>query len=438
MSLCTIELNDSEIRVAQDSNIVLRSPGYAIIHDDKIELGEAAVRQAHLHPRAANNRYWNNLNQDALQTPSNKVRHNADLAYAHLQAIYEQAGKPAEVVFAVPGSYSNEQLALLLGLVEASPFQAIGLVDIGVAALASSVNQGSYTHVDIHLHQTVLTSVEVTDDIARRSVQVVDGVGLATIHDTCAFMISDLFIKQSRFDPQHHAETEQALYSQIPQCLQTLTEHPEVLLEIQYQGTQHQAKLLRETLLSKLQDHYQKIVSAIPAGHACFVSDHLASLPGFTEQHTTVTTLDARSLFLTCQQQLEHIRSSGPALNFITRLPTSPNKSKTTQTQKPQQAKTGTTTAPVSITHVLSGHQAYPLNANCLYLSATGQSSTDKQQDAHARISLENGRAFVRKEGELTVFLNGQQIDQDTETRAGDIISFSGSKTEYMFIHVGQ
>ncbi|MDT8320657.1 MAG: hypothetical protein RQ826_09035, partial [Xanthomonadales bacterium] len=92
MSVVMVELNDSEIRAARGGNIVLRSPGYAMIAKLGITVGEEALRSARLNPRAMQNRYWQNLNLDPLPTPTGKARHQADLAYAHLLAIHEQAG----------------------------------------------------------------------------------------------------------------------------------------------------------------------------------------------------------------------------------------------------------------------------------------------------------------------------------------------------------
>ena len=261
-----IELNDSEIRVARNADIVLRSPGYAIVGKDGTQLGDAALHLARLNPRAVQNRFWHNLNQDPLQSPTARVRHNADLAYAHLLAIHEQAGKPDNVLFAVPGFYSNEQLALLLGLVEASPFNAIGLVDSAVAAAATLVGPGSYVHVEIHLHHTVVTCMDVVDDVKRTSVQIIEGAGLATVMDDCAGMIADLFISKTRFDPQHYAETEQSLYDRIGACLLTLAGRSEAIIEIPYQKTNYSVKLPRLALLEALQPIYRRITSALPAG----------------------------------------------------------------------------------------------------------------------------------------------------------------------------
>ena len=144
--------------------IVLRSPGYAVVHNDAVELGESAVKLARLNPRAVYNRYWSNLNEDVLQHPSDHVRHHADLAYAHLLDIHEQVGKPDELLFAVPGNFTNQQLALLLGLVEASPIKkTVGLVDIAVATAAKIANTGEHVYLDLHLHHAILTEVSVSN-----------------------------------------------------------------------------------------------------------------------------------------------------------------------------------------------------------------------------------------------------------------------------------
>lgn len=444
-SYAVIELNDSEIRVAKGADIILRSPGYAIVSKDRIELGSAAVRQARLNPRAIQNRYWHDLNQIPLPAPTARMRHHADLAYAHLLAIYEQAGKPDDVLFAVPGYYSNEQLSLLLGLVEASPFNAIGLVDAAVAAAASQVGPGTYVHAEIHLHQTVLTHIDITHEVNRSSVQVIDGAGLASALDDCAAKITELFIKQSRFDPQHHAETEQSLYDQIPDCLLALGLRPEVVIEIPYQKTTYLAKLPRQAMFEALRPLYRKITAAMPAAGTSLVGDRLAGLPGFVEQLNAARASAAQvlapdSVFQCCRQQIDSIRSLGPALNFVTRLPAASGPFVVSTAT----AGSGTVASPRSqdeadnlpVTHILSAHRAYPLAKRRLFLSALTGEISENEEHAHCSISSTGGRTLVQAESGLSVILNGQHIDTPASVRAGDVISLAGSETEYTFINV--
>lgn len=436
MVSCVIELNDNEIRVGVDGGIILRSPGYALIDGDKIEVGETAVHQARLQPRAVHNRYWKNLNQDPLKYPTPRARHHADLAFAQLLAIYEQAGKPEQVIFAVPGTFSNEQLALLLGLVDASPFRAIGLIDTAVAALTPVAGSGNFVHIDIHLHQTILTRISVDEEVKRVSTKLIDGTGMAAMFDICAHLIADLYIKDSRFDPQHHPETEQALYEQIPACLNSLKSHSEVSLEIQYQQTQYQAKLTSTLLLQALAPQFEKIATAIDPDENCLLSQQLSNLPGLSDHIPNAEVLADINVTRACQLHESLIRSTGSALNFITSLPATDEPAITEIAKPTQSHKHVVSKTKSDITHILLEHNAYPLNKEHMYLSVSGIIHSSNVNDSHCSIVVNKAGVSLKPEGELTVFLNGQQLKRSAEVSAGDIISFVGSKTEYTFIQV--
>jgi hypothetical protein len=436
MAVSVIELNDSEIRVARDADIILRTPGYAVLSADDIVLGEPAERIAHLNPRQTYNRYWSNLNQDALAIRSSRARHNADLAYRHLLAIHEQAGKPEEVMFTVPGSYSSEQLSLLLGIVQACPFTAVGLVDSAVAGAAAVAAPGTYAHLDIHLHQTVITVLDIGAEVRRTAVHIVDDCGITDIHDACAGLIADLFIEQSRFDPQHHAETEQALYDQIPRYLASLKNNGEVQLEIRHGNTRHQARLFREPLLRALQTHYEKIINTVPAGMACLVSDRLVTLPGFPEQLRNAHPLQAEAVFHGCRMNAAVIRSSGPALQFVTSLPAAQQPAVRPQPapQEPPPRRKEEDNA--GATHVLINHRAYGLGNTPLFLTAGNGVVRSNDPDRHCSVILDSNGALVRQEGELPVYVNGRRIEGPARVGAGDTLGFAGHDTVYRFIHV--
>ncbi len=243
---CIIELNDADIRVHHGERLMLRCPGLAVIRGDNLHLGEQAAGMTHLHPRQTHNRYWSALSQDPWPSATGVLRHNADLAHQHLISLHERAGKPAQVIFAVPGSFSTAQLALLLGISQSCPFTAVGLVDAAVAATAVSAGPGRYQHLDLQLHQAVLTRIDVQEQVERHSVDVIEGSGILALYDAAAEFISDTFIQQSRFDPLHRAETEQALYDQLSRALATLQSQAEVMLDIAASGSRHQVRLTRD------------------------------------------------------------------------------------------------------------------------------------------------------------------------------------------------
>ena len=436
MSTNILEINDSEIRVAKKDKIILRSPGFAVIDGDKIKLGENAISQAYLHPRQTYNRFWSKLNQDALQTPTDNYRHHADLAYAHLINIHEEAGRPEEIIFAVPGSFSSEQLSLLLGITEACPFNAVGLVDIAVASAAAVADEGDYVHADIHLYQTILTNLSIGGEVKRGVIEIIDDTGMNTIMTRASSLIADLFIKQSRFDPLHNAETEQAIHDQLPVCLTTLLTNKEVLLEIPYNNATHQAKLSRDHLIQGLRGIYESITKSLPANKTVLVSDRLASLPGFIECLSENHTLTPEDVFRGCMDHELKIRTDGEGLDYITTLPTAknPTVSISTYVATPQTAPERKGVLSNIPSHVLDGYQAWSLNNGQMYLSSDQVLGTDNNGNSNCSLIFENGDSVLFSNGSRTVYVNGDIVDDRRNVFAGDKISFSNSNKNYLLI----
>jgi hypothetical protein len=438
MSTAIIELNDSEIRLATGDNILLRQPGYAVLADNGITTGKPAYAIARSNPRQTYHRYWSQLNQDSLLVPSRLARHHADLAYAQLLAMHEQAGKPQEVVFAVPGNYSREQLALLLGIVQACPFTAVGLVDAATASVAAIAEPGVYTHADIHLHYAVVSTLEVTDHVSRTSVKVINDTGLAAIHETCVASFADAFIDQSRFDPLHHAETEQELYNQIPLALHSLQRSDDLTLEINFKNKRYQARIFREPLLEKLNDHYETIYRELAGTAVPLISDRLHGLPGFSGKPGNAIVVDEQAVFQGCSINLMNIRTAGSALSFITRLPASksPTINRGNDIATPQSAGREIPTA-VTASHLLINHRAYPLGYAAVYVSAGGIIDPDSGSDnRHCSFRRTAAGVEIRPESELTVFVNGNRISAMKIGHAGDTVSFAGSDTVIRLIEV--
>lgn len=433
MSLCILETNDAELRCARGSFIALRSPGYALARGSELLLGTDAQRQARLHPRQSFNRFWLNLNQDALSVTEANIRHHADLVYAHLLAIHEQSGRPEQIVFAVPGSYNHEQLSMLLGIAQACPFKPAGLVDSAVAAVASVAAQGRYQHLDLQLHRAVISSVDVTESVSRQGVESIDDAGLAAVETLCADTIADLYIRQSRFDPHHHAVTEQALYDQLPACLRALRTQPEVQLEIRYEGARHLAKVPRESVLAALKPLYARIRSRLDPARTLLLSDRSAALPGFMHAAEEAFVLDAEAPFAGCREHLDRIVGSGASLGFVTRLPAAPQP--TIQSDADAESPTVlrlSETEPV--THLLQGHRAWPLGSHPLHLSASAPPHGQGGSEARCSVSLQQGRATLRVHPGAAVYVNGETVAAERTLAPGDMIRFAETGAGFVAI----
>lgn len=428
MNALIIELNDSEIRVAKDSMIILRSPGFAVVNKNGLQVGEEALHKAYLNPLETFNRYWHKLNLEALPTSTTQYRHHADLVHAHMLTLHEQAGRPDEVIFSVPGSYSEAQLSMLLGIAGACPFTAVGLVDTAVAAAALVAVSGEYQHIDMHLHQSVVTGLTVTDSVSRTGVETIDEIGLNKIQAVLASLIADLFIQQSRFDPLHHAESEQALYDQLPVCLKTLNDRKDVMLEIEYHSATHQAKLSRDVLLQKLQPVYNKLADYISPSIPCILGDRLAGLPGFTDTLLKADFINPETVFESCRKYEDYIRSTGPELRFITSLPVE----NTRKSGKPAAPSPQTKIA----THILFRDDAYPIGNNTVYLTKDGSVSETETVDVLCSVAAKNGAVYLTANPGDRVLVNGREAAQSMELHPGDRVHSGTGDVYYNFIHV--
>ena len=436
MGIAVIELNDSEVTVVRAGSVVARSPGIAVIKEDRIELGQAALQSTHMDPRNTFSRFWSNLNQDGFKRRTKLARHNADLAYAHLLSLHEMADDVEEVVFAVPGSFTTDQLSLLLGLAQASPFSPEGLVDSAVAATAAAAGAGSYNHLDIHLHHTVVTSLEVSGTVDRAAVKVVDDVGLLDIQDKCVNHIADLFIRQSRFDPLHHAATEQALCNSLSQCLQELRTEADALVDIGFENARYQARVNRERLVEALQPLYNRISAVADLARVSLVNGRLAGLPMFTEHLAAAgieaEVLDERAVFTGCMGYVSGHKTGEEDIYFVTQLravagPAISAASTAGLEQKPEDAPT----------HVLLDAEAHPLGQAPLYLTAQGASSEAGGQESLCSVSL-NGVAatLAPSSADTAVYVNGHAVTGDTRLKPGDVVGFAGSAHEFTLIRV--
>ena len=436
-SAAIVELNDCDARVARDGAIVARSMGIAALKKGRVVLGDEALKIAHLDPRNAFTRFWSNLNQDSFKHSATSIRHNADLAFAHLLALHEAAGQPEELAFAVPGGFTNPQLSLLLGLGEAAPFSITALVDAAVAATAATagVRAGACNHLDLCLHHATVTPLAVSGAVERGEVKLVHDAGLLSIHDCCANFIADLFIQHSRFDPLRHGEAERALYQQLPAWLQGLESNRELSLEIQFENARHQARLRREPLLDALRPLYDKIIGAVdPASHA-LLSHRLAALPGFSDQLPNAQVLDEDAVFRGCRG---HVGAAdrGQGVYFVTRLEglASPAPEASVPPSEPAIPPDPGQESP-SATHVLVNGAAHPLGPAPRYLQASGETAMTAGAEAPCSVSLQDGQAVLSLAAGARVFIDGAPAAAGAVLRPGASLSVPGG-AEFVFIQV--
>lgn len=439
MSLYCLDLNDAGITVCYQDAALVTSPGFALIQDGGLLTGTPAQSQARLLPRQTLSHFWQRLGVEPLSTPLGSVRHHADVAHAHLQNVHEQAGNPDALLCIVPGSFDRQQLGVLLGIIEQCPFRASGLVDAAVAGSVLADGQGPALHLDVQLHQAVLTHLEIGDQVARHQVEVIAGTGIAQLHDAWARLIAQAFIQQCRFDPLHDAKTEQRLYDNLEQWLGGFTDESEQLMQLEAGGVTHQAKLRREQIIRAAEPVYgqwrQRLSEADNA--LKLISHRIAALPGFSLSVEGAQTLPAGASFEACKQHRVRIESDTPELRFVTRLPHLGNSGG--PTSYPRKLMAGAVTTAAAPTHLLANSDAYEIPPSGLYLLP----------DSGLNGGLNGGLSFVRQQPDfpsallrhkagciqldvpsgISLHVNGEPCIGSRTLASGDRLSADGQST---------
>jgi hypothetical protein len=325
MMPCLIELQDHNIRIRNEEAVLARSPGFANIAGPVPVFGEAARSQARQHPRHSFNQFWSQLSLDPLIIKNKHFRHAADLAYSHLDSLTKTLNLDQGVVLGVPSNYSRAQLSVLMGVVKQCAFNAVGLVDLTLLQAAGSPAEACVI-IDLQLHQAVLTSFRKTGGhLVKDRVVQIPFAGLLALQDAWVNMITDAFIRQSRFDPQRDAESEQYIANQLSNLITSSQSNNELLLEINLKGTIHQARMTRADFEQKSQTIFARINKELndlltPDSTAHIAAAHM-SLPGLTQSIPGLIALDDELAMVSCLQHLNHIKGASDSLQFVTRLP---------------------------------------------------------------------------------------------------------------------
>lgn len=352
-----LEINDAGLLLSDGTRVIAESPGFAALEGSKtLHVGAAARRRSRLDPRRAFSRFWYQLDA-TLPAPAGSARSHADLAFAHLQSLREWAGDQP-LILAVPGTFTREQLAILLGLVEAAGLRAEGLVDTAVAACTQVSTHETTLHLDVELHRFVLTVIDGGAEVSRVRTEEVSKPGLTVVWDALSRVAALAFVQQTRFDPMHNATTEQTLFDALPGWLALLGGSGNAVLELASGARTHRASLSRDDLVKRLIDPFEDVATGVdrhgrPRPATLLFSARAAAIPGLSEyvEHATgiaAVRLDPLAPARGALAQIERIVVPGAGLAHVTRLAGIARRS--------DAVPTGT-----GPTHVLVGDRALPV-----------------------------------------------------------------------------
>lgn len=438
MAILAIETNDAGIAVAKGVAVIARSPGYAVLDEDRLLLGEEAERQAQRLPNQTNSRFWETLDPHPLPHPSASAGTHADLVYAHLGQIWNEVREGADaVILAVPGDYSRPQLELLLGIAGKLDIPVRALVDAAVASARPVPDCKTLLNLDIHLHRMVLTCLAQGDGLARTQVQVADGIGLADLYEVWAKAIAELFVRETRFDPLHSAQAEQALHDRLPEVLATLTSQDTTALTLPATHRTHAVNLSRQTLIDAAARPWERLRALLtphtggdPVALQC--SNRLAELPGalvtIAVAGGSITRLEPGAGALGALAHANALIQPTEDLTLTLRLPAG-----TPPTSRARDAP-----RPVP-THLLYRGLAYALGSEPFVLGrvlADGSAGIALPEDApgisrqHCSLRLHDGRLVLEDHSTYGTYVNQEKVPGTRALEVGDRIRLGSEELQ--------
>jgi len=418
----TLELNDTEISLAQGLDVVYRQPGVAVVLDDRVSFGDAALEQTRLHPRQAQTQYWHQLSADPIAVGGRTIKNHADLVYQHLLEIKRLGNLPEnEPVFvAVPSNTSPEQLSLLLGIANEASIQISALADLAVATASTLARPGHCTFLDNGFHRTILTRLEINGSVSRTSYSEAAETGFQALVEGWIDAVADLFVQETRFDPLRIADTEQQLFSHVLKNVASCVD--EFLVEVSHAGESRRVAVTRSLLATKSSQRLDALLQQIGDPTTIVLSHRIARVPGLTEvlraADHDVNVVEPHAIFSAAMAHEKNSAQSDGGVSFITQFASANSRDEPTNLKR------------VRPTHLLHGTEATSLSD---VISDQNQTSNNVRGFC---IELEGSEYRVLPMAKAEVKINGVVIDSSTSVAVGDIIR--SDSEEFQLIRVIQ
>ncbi len=447
MSLLAAHINDAGISVLSAERPLYREPGFALLDDDELTTGSKAFANARIKPRRIQNRFWSELTTDVLADRRFQHLSAADLVSRQLEQIWQAVAAAGDrLVVAVPAYMTGEHLGLFLGIANELDVPVVGLVDAAVAATRREYQGAVPVHVDLGLHVATLSRLRQGGQAQLDRSTVIESSGQLPLYDAWIRVISEAFVKQSRFDPLHTAETEQLLLDRLGGWLANASANDKVALEIEYRGISHSAELESLELISAAAPVYQRIASQLRAIYraeetpAIQLSDRAARMPGLAEMLAArvggeIFLLEpgatARGLLARCRDMQ---RGDG-GVTLIRQLPWDQSAVKIERGEMPVAAG--------QPTHLLFDNTAYPIDGRPLLMGSqpvAGERWIDLRGDMpgvsrrHCAFERRNGQCVVEDYSRYGTFLNGHKIDGSAVLQVGDLVRLGSPGYEFRLI----
>lgn len=448
MTRLAIHINDAGITLLSGEQIAYREPGFALLGDADVKTGHEAFCQSRISPREINHSFWSEMTTDPLPDARFKHLSTADLVSRQLEQMWQHSGDGiSEVVVAIPASMPAQNLGLFLGIASELNIPVVGLVDGAVAATRREYKNAVPVHIDVSLHTTMLSRLAQPGMVQAERDELLPGCGVLALFDAWLHSVANAFVKQSRFDPLHTANTEQALLGRMAGWLTQASRQDEVTMELEFGGKQYEAGIESLTLIGAAAPVYEQIASRLRTlfqaedTPALQVSDRVARLPGLTDMLKArvggeVFVLEAGASARGAMSRFRGSTDEASGVSLVRQLPWDQAAIDVGQ-HTTQHSGAGMPT------HVLYGSTAYEIGNSPLVLGSQEEESGRNialgadmpgVSRKHCSMVRQNGQCILEDHSRYGTFLNGHRIDGTSVMHVGDSIRVGSPGFEFQLI----
>ena len=425
--------------------VVGEQPGVAVLEDSATLTGDEAAARVRLRPLLAHTNFWRGLSVEPLIRPSRLISTTADLAFAQVSKLLEKYRADGEsILLSVPAGYSREQLGLLLGVVNETGVSVAGLVDAALAACSHEPAPARVLHLDLELHQAMLTVLEYVGDAAgggdqaglkRSRYEILPRHGVLALQQAWMRMIAESFVRKTRFDPLHEAGSEQRLVDELPGWLQQIGNAPKLQLTNRFGEQELSIELERAQFIAAAQPHYAELLKLVQGARVAGmpielrVSHRLAAMPGLVEHLSTLRDCELRvlprgSAALGALNHEAAIRRPSEALALAYRLPLP--RAASSETSAAAQDATPVQLRP---THVLFRGRAWAISSQPLSVGWSAGSGSRSLvlptaepgiSRSHCTLLKHNGSVVVEDHSTYGSYVNEERVAGRTVLTVGD------------------
>lgn len=448
MTRAALHLNDAGITLLSADRVLYRQPGFALLSQDRLVTGNEAFARARINPRQLQHRHWMELSIAPLQERSFAHLTSADLVSRQLEQMWHSAGDGIDdLVVAVPAFLDSAQLGLILGIAADLGMPVTAMADAAVAATRREYRNAVPVHIDCGLHAMTLTRIAQVNGANAEVSEVLDACGTYALYDVWLMTIAEAFVRQSRFDPLHTADTEQMLLDQLGQWLGQAGRAESVSMSLSSGGITHRADIESLSLIGAAAPLYQQIANRLRALFradevpAIQITARVASLPGLADLLTArvggeIYALEAGA---TARGALARCRGSarpGGGISLLRQLPWD-------QAAVEIHASNSAVARSGAPTHLLFGDVAWQIGERPIVIGS--QADGDERlieldgdmpglSRRHCDIRREHGQCVIEDHSRYGSFLNGHRVNGSTVLQVGDSLRVGTPGFEFKLI----